>query len=122
MIHRFAICSMCSHSEPVTEVTGVRISRMNDSMKRILQNRKRRETKTMEKLLEILEDIQPDVDFKTRTDLIDAHLLSSLSILSLIAELEDEFDITVPAVEVIPANFNSMQAMWDMIRRLQEEG
>lgn len=122
MIHRFAIRSMCSHSEPVTEVTGVRISRMNDSMKRILQNRKRRETKTMEKLLEILEDIQPDVDFKTRTDLIDAHLLSSLSILSLIAELEDEFDITVPAVEVIPANFNSMQAMWDMIRRLQEEG
>ena len=76
----------------------------------------------MERLLEILEDIQPDVDFRTRTDLIDAHLLSSLSILSLIAELEDEFDITVPAVEVIPANFNSMQAMWDMIRRLQEEG
>ena len=76
----------------------------------------------MERLLEILEDIQPDVDFKTRMDLIDAHLLSSLSILSLIAELEDEFDITVPAVEVIPANFNSMQAMWDMIRRLQEEG
>ena len=76
----------------------------------------------MERLLEIMEDIQPDVDFKTRMDLIDAHLLSSLSILSLIAELEDEFDITVPAVEVIPANFNSMQAMWDMIRRLQEEG
>ncbi len=108
--------------EPVTEVTGVGISRMNDSMKRILQSRKKRGKKVMERLLEILEDIQPDVDFKTRTDLIDAHLLSSLSILSLIAELEDEFDITVPAVEVIPANFNSMQAMWDMIRRLQEEG
>ena len=76
----------------------------------------------MERLLEILEDIQPEVDVMTRTDLIDAHLLSSLSILSLIAELEDEFDITIPAVEVIPANFNSMQAMWDMIERLQEEG
>lgn len=75
----------------------------------------------MERLLEILEDIQPDVDFENRTDLIDAHLLSSLSILSLIAELEDEFDITVPAVEIIPANFNSMKAMWDLIRRLQEE-
>ena len=76
----------------------------------------------MERLLEILEDIQPAVDFETRTDLIDAHLLSSLSILSLIAELEDEFDITVPAVEIVPKNFNSMKAMWDMIQRLQEEG
>ena len=76
----------------------------------------------METLLEILEDIQPDVDFETRTDLIDAHLLSSLSILSLIAELEDAFDITVPAVEIVPKNFNSMQAMWNMIQRLQEEG
>ena len=48
-------------------------------------------------------------------------LLSSLSILSLIAELEDEFDITIPAVEIIPANFNSAKAMWSMIQRLQEE-
>lgn len=76
----------------------------------------------MERLLEILEDIQPDVDFETRTDLIDGHLLSSLSILSLIAELEEEFDITIPAVEIVPANFNSMAAMWEMIQRLQEEG
>lgn len=75
----------------------------------------------MERLLEILEDIQPDVDFETCKDLIDGHLLSSLSILSLIAELEDEFDITIPAVEIVPANFNSAQAMWDMIQRLEEE-
>ena len=75
----------------------------------------------MERLYEILEDIQPDVDFETTERLIDDHILSSLSILSLIAELEDEFDITIPAVEVIPANFNSAKAMWSMIQRLQEE-
>ena len=75
----------------------------------------------MDKLIEILEDIQPDIDYSTCEDLIDAHLLSSLSILSLIAELEDEFDITIPAVEIIPANFNSAKAMWSMIQRLQEE-
>lgn len=75
----------------------------------------------MERLIEILEDIQPDVDFETRDDLIDGHFLSSLSILSLIAELEEEFDITIPAVEIIPANFNSAKAMWSMIQRLQEE-
>lgn len=75
----------------------------------------------MDRLIEILEDIQPDIDYATCTDLIDAHHLSSLSILSLIAELEDEFDITIPAVEIIPANFNSAKAMWSMIERLQEE-
>ena len=75
----------------------------------------------MEALYEILEDIQPDVDFEKEEHLIDDHILSSLSILSLIAELEDEFDITIPAVEIIPSNFNSAKAMWSMIQRLQEE-
>lgn len=75
----------------------------------------------METLYEILEDLQPDVDFKTERALIDDHLLSSLSILSLVAELEDAFDVTIPAVEIIPANFNSAEAMWEMLQRLQEE-
>ena len=72
----------------------------------------------MDELIEILEDIKPDVDYE---DLIDGHYLDSLSIISLIAEIEDAFDVTVPAVEVVPANFNSVKAMWSMIERLQEE-
>ena len=74
----------------------------------------------MEELLEILNDIQPGVDFEHETHLIDDHLLDSLSIISLVAELEDEYDITIPAVEIIPANFNSAKAMWKMIQRLEE--
>lgn len=75
----------------------------------------------METLIGILEDIQPDIDYANCTDLIDAHRLDSLSIISLIAELEDEFDITIPTVEIIAENFNSADAMWKMITRLQEE-
>lgn len=75
----------------------------------------------MERLIEILTDLNPDVDYKTCTDLIDGHYLDSLSILSLIAELEDEFDVVIPTVEIIPANFNSVNSMWKMINRLQEE-
>ncbi len=75
----------------------------------------------MENLLSILEDIQPGIDYETCTDLIDGHHLESLSIISLIAELEDEFDVTIPAVEIVPENFNSMQAIWTLINRLQEE-
>lgn len=75
----------------------------------------------MDKLIEILEDIQPDVDYATTENLIDGHILSSLSIISLVAEIEDEFDITIPAVDIIPANFNSAKAMMNMIERLQDE-
>lgn len=75
----------------------------------------------MEKIYDILDDINPDIDYKTRTDLIDAHLLDSLSIISLIAELEDTFDVTIPAVDIIPENFNSAAAMLALVERLQEE-
>ena len=75
----------------------------------------------MERLFEILEEIQPEVDYETCTDLIDGHYLDSLSILSLVAEIEEEFDITIPTVEIIPENLNSAEALWDMIERLQEE-
>ena len=74
----------------------------------------------MESLYEILEDIQPGVNYKECETLIDGHFLDSLSIIALVAELEDEYDITIPAVEIIPANFNSAKAMWKMIQRLEE--
>ena len=75
----------------------------------------------MEELIEILEQLQPEVDYETCVDLIDSHRLDSLSIISLIAELEDTFDITIPTVEIVPANFNSAKALYAMILRLQEE-
>lgn len=75
----------------------------------------------MDQLLEILEELQPDVDYENCKDLIDGHHLDSLMILSLIAELEDEFDIVIPTVEIIPENLNSMESIWNMIVRLQEE-
>ena len=76
----------------------------------------------MEKLLAILESLQPGVDYATCHDLIDAHYLDSLTILALVAELEEAFDVTIPTVEIIPANFNSAEAMWTMVVRLQEKG
>ena len=76
----------------------------------------------MNKLIEILEDIQPGIDYTTCTDLIDGRRISSLSIISLVVELEDAFDITIPAVEIIPANFNSAQSLWQMMVRLLDEG
>lgn len=71
--------------------------------------------------MDILQEFEPGVDFEHCTDLIDGKILNSLEILSLVAEIEDVFDITIPTVEIVPDNFNSAQAMWNMICRLQEE-
>lgn len=75
----------------------------------------------MEKLIEILEEIKPGVDYENIETLINDHYLDSLSILSLISELEDEFDIVIPTVEIIPDNFNSVKSMMALINRLKEE-
>ena len=75
-----------------------------------------------EQIIEILEDIQPEADYETCQTLIDDHILTSLDVLSLVSELEDEFDVTIPTVEIIPSNFNSVDAIAAMVDRLQEEG
>ena len=74
----------------------------------------------MEKLLEILNDIQPDADYETCTTLIDDEVLDSFAILSIVGELEEAFDIEITPVDIVPQNFNSAQALWDMVQRLQE--
>lgn len=75
----------------------------------------------MEKLIEILEDIQPGVDYSTCTTLIDDHILDSFGILSLVSEMEDEFDIEVLPAELVAENFNSAESLWKMICRLKGE-
>ncbi len=75
----------------------------------------------MEKLLEILENIKPGVDYKNINTLIDDHYLDSLSILSLVAEIEDAFDIVIPTVEIIPKNFNSVESIMALINKIEEE-
>ena len=74
----------------------------------------------MEKLIEILEGLNPEVDYENEDKLIDNRLLDSLTILSLIAEIEEEFDVTVPAVDIIPENFNSAKNIWELIQRLED--
>ena len=76
----------------------------------------------MEKLIQILENIVDGVDYEQCTTLIDENILDSLAIISLVAEIEEQFDVQIPTVEIIPDNFNSAKAIWDLIVKLQEEG
>lgn len=73
------------------------------------------------KILEILSEVKPGVDFEGRTDLIDAGILASFDIISLVSELNDEFDVEISVVDLVPENFNSVEAMAKMIKRLEDE-
>lgn len=75
----------------------------------------------MNKLLEILNEIDDTIDYETETGLIDDHLLDSFAIISLVSELEDAFDISIDAAEMTPENFNSAANLWKMVERLQED-
>ena len=74
----------------------------------------------MDELLELVEDIKPTVDFRTCTGLIDDGYLDSFDILSIVSELNDAFGIEISPVDIIPENFNSAQALWDMVERLKD--
>ncbi len=75
----------------------------------------------MDALFEILEGMHPDVDFETCETLIDDKILDSFDIVTLIGEISFEYDVTIPAEEIIPENFNSAKALYALITRLEEE-
>ena len=74
----------------------------------------------MEELLEILRDVKDGVDFESCTDLIDGKILTSFDIIQILSALEDEYDISIPAKEIKPENFNSASAILALIERLKD--
>ena len=66
------------------------------------------------KILEILSEVKPGVDFEGRTDLIDAGILASFDIISLVSELNDEFDVEISVVDLVPENFNSVEVTYNL--------
>jgi acyl carrier protein len=74
----------------------------------------------MEELLELLQDVRDDIDFSKEDKLIDDKILTSFDIIQIIAAIDETFDVSIPATQIVPANFNSMQAMYDMIQKLSD--
>ena len=75
----------------------------------------------MEDLLEILNDLHPEVDFETCGTLIDDQILDSFDIVSIISEVEASFGVVITAEKIVPENFNSAKALYDLIRALEDE-
>ena len=75
----------------------------------------------MNELISILTELHDDVDFATETGLIEKGILNSLDIVTLITEINDRLDVMIPAEEILPENFDSAEALWALISRLDED-
>lgn len=75
----------------------------------------------MEELINILESVKPGVDYNSEKSLIDEEILDSLDIVTIVSKINQEFDIEFPVNEIIPENFNSAEALYSTITRLQDE-
>ena len=75
----------------------------------------------MENIMRILKGIRSDIDFEKETLLIDNGVLDSFDIVSIVAELCDEYDITITADQLEPENFNSAEAMLNLVNSILDE-
>lgn len=73
----------------------------------------------MKELLELLKDIRPDIDFEDETALIDDGILDSFDVVSIISEIDDKFGVQIRITELDPENFNSADAIWELIQELK---
>ena len=75
----------------------------------------------MQKLLEILSEIRPDIEFKNEISLIDGGVLDSFDIVTIISELNDAYDIHIRVNHLKPENFNSVEAIFKLVNTLKSK-
>ncbi len=72
-------------------------------------------------LIEILESVRPDVDFQEEDALIDDEILSSFDIIAMVSEINVQYGIEIRVDDLLPENFNSVDAILELIERMEDE-
>ena len=74
----------------------------------------------MDEIISILEEVRPDLDFAAEKGLIDDGILDSFDIITIVGEFNDAFDIEINVADLLPENFNSAEAMWELVQKLKD--
>lgn len=74
-----------------------------------------------EQIMSILENIRPDVDFLNEKRLIDDSILDSFDIIAIVSEFNETFDVEINVEDLEPANFNTVDAMQELIAHLKSQ-
>lgn len=76
----------------------------------------------MDKILEMLRKIRPDIDFASEKALVDDGLLDSVDVMSIVAALKDSFGVVVSMAELDPDDFNSAETILSLVERKKANG
>ena len=90
-------------------------------MSRTSGRKKKDMEEAREVIQEMLQELHEEVDFDKETRLVDDKILDSFDLVTLVAELGEEFDVEITAKDFIEENFNSLDALTKMIARLLDE-
>lgn len=74
-----------------------------------------------EGILDILTELHEDIDFEAEEKMVDDKVLDSFDLVTLVTELGEEFDIDITAKDFVAENFNSVEALTNMVARLMDE-
>ena len=72
-------------------------------------------------VLEILQEINENITDDVQIDLLSNGVIDSFDIVNIVAALEVRFKIEFEAEDIVPENFNSAEALYELIQRLEEE-
>ena len=75
----------------------------------------------MDKLIKILNEIKPGVDFTKEDNLIEKRILTSFDIIRLVMEINGEFDIEITPLHIIPENFKNAETIYELIQKIEDE-
>ena len=73
----------------------------------------------MEKLLMILEDVRPDIDFNNEKNLVTDGILDSFDVITIVDEISEEFEIDIKPKYLTADNFSSAETIWELIKMLK---
>jgi D-alanine--poly(phosphoribitol) ligase subunit 2 len=70
-----------------------------------------------EKIVEILTDLRPEFDFNEDVNFIEEGMLDSFDVVSLVDELESQFNIKISGTDVIAENFSSLDKIEALVKK-----
>lgn len=73
-----------------------------------------------DKILEILNGLRPEYDFTVDTDFIEEGMLDSFDVVSLVSELEENFNLLIDGEDIIPENFSTVEAIEALIKKSEK--
>ena len=70
-----------------------------------------------EKILEILKEIRSEFDFSENVNFVEAGMLDSFDVVSLVTELDKEFKISIDGSDIVPENFSTLEAIFNLLKK-----